>query len=63
MRDLTPGERRTAVVAIAAIAFFAKLWLALSTYGTNDVYTYERFGLWSQYLGADLYRIAPDLNH
>jgi hypothetical protein len=63
LRDLTPGERRTAVVAIAAIAFFAKLWLALSTYGTNDVYTYERFGLWSQYLGADLYRIAPDLNH
>jgi len=52
-----------AIIAIAAIAFFAKLWLALKTYGTNDVYTYERFGLWSQYLGAELYRIAPDLNH
>jgi hypothetical protein len=63
LRDLTPRERRTAVIAIAAIAFFAKLWLAFSTYGTNDVYTYERFGLWSRYLGADLYRIAPDLNH
>lgn len=52
-----------AIIAIAAIAFFAKLWLALQTYGTNDVYTYERFGLWSQYFGAELYKIAPDLNH
>lgn len=51
------------IIALAAIAFFAKLWLALKTYGTNDVYTYERFGLWSRYLGAELYRIAPDLNH
>jgi hypothetical protein len=57
-------QRRTAIfIALAAMAFFAKLWLALKTYGTNDVYTYERFGLWSQYLGAELYRIAPDLNH
>ena len=63
MRDLTPQQRRAIIIAVAAIAFFAKLWLALKTYGTNDVYTYERFGLWSQYLGAELYRIAPDLNH
>lgn len=47
----------------AAAAFAAKLALALKTYGTNDVYTYERFGLWSRYFGADLYTIAPDLNH
>jgi hypothetical protein len=46
-----------------AIAFLAKLLLALKTYGTNDVYTYERFALWSRYFGADLYKIAPDLNH
>ncbi len=51
------------IIALAAIAFLAKVWLALKTYGTNDVYTYERFGLWSRYLGAELYRIAPDLNH
>jgi hypothetical protein len=63
LRHLTPRKRRIAIVAIAAIAFFAKLWLALKTYGTNDVYTYERFGLWSQYLGAELYKVAADLNH
>jgi hypothetical protein len=61
--ELTPQQRRAIVIAVAAIAFLAKLWLALKTYGTNDVYTYERFGLWSQYLGAELYKIAPDLNH
>ncbi|HVY95128.1 MAG TPA: glycosyltransferase 87 family protein, partial [Bryobacteraceae bacterium] len=48
---------------MAAIAFFAKVVLALKTYGTNDVYTYERFGLWSQYFGAQVYSMAPDLNH
>lgn len=56
-------SRRAAIVLVAAIAFAAKLFLALRTYGTNDVYTYERFGLWSRYFGADLYGIAPDLNH
>jgi hypothetical protein len=50
-------QRRAIVIAVAAIAFLAKLWLALKTYGTNDVYTYERFGLWSQYLGAELYKL------
>lgn len=48
---------------MGAIAFAAKLLLALRTYGTNDVYTYERFALWSRYFGAELYKIAPDLNH
>ena len=56
-------NRRAAVVLAAAVAFAAKLLLALKTYGTNDVYTYERFALWSRYFGADLYTIAPDLNH
>jgi len=63
LRDLTPQERRAIIIAVAAIAFLAKVWLALRTYGTNDVYTYERFGLWSQYLGVELYKVAPDLNH
>jgi hypothetical protein len=57
------SHRAALVILVAAIAFVAKLLLALKTYGTNDVYTYERFGLWSRYFGADLYRIAPDLNH
>jgi hypothetical protein len=63
LRDLTPQQRRAILLFAAAVAFAVKLALALNTYGTNDVYTYERFGLWSRYLGAELYRIAPDLNH
>jgi hypothetical protein len=63
LRNLTPQRRRAAIVAVAALAFFAKVMLALETYGTNDVYAYERFGLWSRYLGVDLYNIAPDMNH
>ena len=61
--DTAWHRRRAAIIAVAAIAFVAKLLLALKTYGTNDVATYERFGLWSRYFGAELYRIAPDLNH
>lgn len=60
--DQAQRERRI-IFAVAAIAFLVKLFLAIKTYGTNDVYTYERFGLWSRYFGADLYNIAPDLNH
>lgn len=63
MPEVTPERRRAILIAAAAIAFIVKLVLALKTYGTNDVYTYERFGLWSRYLGAELYQIAPDLNH
>jgi hypothetical protein len=60
---LNEKQRYRAIATVAAIAFLAKLALALNTYGTNDVYTYERFGLWSRYFGAELYKIAPDLNH
>ena len=56
-------KRWITIALVAAIAFAAKLLLALRTYGTNDVYTYERFALWSRYFGAELYKIAPDLNH
>jgi hypothetical protein len=56
-------RRWVAIILVAAIAFTAKLVLSLRTYGTNDVYTYERFALWSRYFGAELYKIAPDLNH
>jgi len=56
-------KRRITIALVGAIAFAAKLLLALRTYGTNDVYTYERFALWSRYFGAELYKIAPDLNH
>ena len=66
MSNGTPEHARKrwiAIVLVGAIAFAAKLLLALKTYGTNDVYTYERFALWSRYFGAELYKIAPDLNH
>src|SRR3954465_12396068 len=56
-------KRRSVLFLLVALAFAAKLLLAIQTYGTNDVYTYERFGLWSRYFGAELYKIAPDLNH
>src|SRR5207253_1044700 len=56
-------KRCLVIFLVAAVAFIAKLLLAIKTYGTNDVYTYERFGLWSRYFGAELYKIAPDLNH
>ena len=57
------SRRRAIIVLAAAIAFAAKLFLALKTYGTNDVYSFERFAVWSRYFGADLYQIAPDFNH
>ena len=37
--------------------------LAVRTYGSNDVYAFERFSGWSSYLGAELYRAAWDFNH
>ncbi len=60
---MSPRNRRALIILAAAIAFAVKILLAFKTYGTNDVYTYERFGLWSRYFGVDLYGIAPDLNH
>lgn len=35
----------------------------MKTYGSNDVYAYERFFGWSHYLGAELYQAAWDFNH
>ena len=49
-----PSARLIAIVAF--LAFLLKMALALRTFGTNDVYNYERFMIWSQYLGADVYR-------
>jgi hypothetical protein len=48
---------------VGGVALVLKLLLALLTYGTNDVYAFERFAVWSGYLGAGLYRAAPDFNH
>lgn len=58
-----PDSWKAAIVSAAAIAFVFKILLAMNTYGTNDVYAWERFALWGRYLGADLYRAAWDFNH
>ena len=59
------AERRfeRVLAAVAAVALAGKLWLALSTYGTNDVYAFERFATWGRYLGSGLYVHDSDFNH
>lgn len=51
------------IAAAAAIAFVIKLTLALKTFGTNDVYAYQQFAIWSKFLGVELYRYDPYFNH
>jgi len=52
-----------AVVLAAAIALGCKILLALKTYGTNDVYSFEQTLEWWRYFGADLYRATPGANN
>jgi tetratricopeptide (TPR) repeat protein len=54
---------RIAIPAAAAISFLCKLLLALHTYGTNDVYAWERFAHWSARFGSGLYSVDPAFNH
>jgi tetratricopeptide (TPR) repeat protein len=54
---------RLAIAGVALLAFFIKILLALKTYGTNDVYVYDHFSVWSRYLGVFLYRADPQFNH
>jgi hypothetical protein len=57
------GRARMAVAVVASLALLAKLVLALKTYGTNDVYVYDAFSVWSRYYGVSLYRIDSQFNH
>jgi tetratricopeptide (TPR) repeat protein len=59
---MTP-RARTALAGVTALALLIKLLLALKTYGTNDVYVYEEFSVWTRYLGVSLYRLDPQFNH
>jgi len=61
LASLGPSGR--VVAAVGGLALLGKLLLALNTYGTNDVYAYERFLVWSRYLGVALYPAAWDFNH
>ncbi len=58
-----PSRARTALAAVASLALLLKILLALKTYGTNDVYVYGHFSVWSRYLGVLLYRVDPQFNH
>ena len=56
-------KQRNLIIFCALAAFALKLLLALRTYGTNDVYAYQAFAVWSHFFGADLYRVEPAFNH
>lgn len=63
MNPALPRRWKAAILSAAALAFFSKILLALNTWGTNDVYTWERFARWSALFGSRLYRIDPAFNH
>jgi hypothetical protein len=61
--EALPRRWKAAIVSAAALAFLCKILLALTTYGTNDVYAWERFARWSALFGSRLYTIDPAFNH
>ncbi len=63
MTPALPRRWRIAIVSAAAFAFIVKILLALDTYGTNDVYAWERFAHWSALFGSGLYSIDLAFNH
>ncbi|HEY1760480.1 MAG TPA: glycosyltransferase family 39 protein [Bryobacteraceae bacterium] len=54
---------RVLLAGVASLALLSKILLALKTYGTNDVYVYDQFSVWSRYLGVSLYRMDSTFNH
>jgi len=63
MNPALPRRWQIAILGAAAFAFLCKLLLALNTFGTNDVYAWERFAHWSALFGSRLYTIDPAFNH
>jgi Glycosyltransferase family 87/Tetratricopeptide repeat len=61
--EALPRGWKAAIVAAATVAFIFKIFLALTTYGTNDVYAWERFARWSALFGSRLYTIDAAFNH
>jgi hypothetical protein len=55
--------RATTLAGVASLALLIKILLALKTYGTNDVYVYDQFSVWSRYLGVSLYTADSQFNH
>ena len=58
-----PRRWKIAILSGAALAFLCKIFLALDTYGTNDVYAWERFAHWSGLFGSRLYSLDAAFNH
>jgi hypothetical protein len=58
-----PRPWKIAILLAAGMAFLCKILLALTTYGTNDVYAWERFAHWSALFGEGLYRADAAFNH
>ncbi|HVV47538.1 MAG TPA: glycosyltransferase 87 family protein [Bryobacteraceae bacterium] len=63
MNPALPRRWQIAIWSAAAFSFLCKLLLALNTFGTNDVYAWERFAHWSGLFGSRLYAIDPAFNH
>jgi tetratricopeptide (TPR) repeat protein len=63
MNPALPRRWKIAILSGAAIAFLLKILLAFKTFGTNDVYAWERFAHWSAIFGSQLYRIDAAFNH
>src|SRR6185437_5554585 len=63
MNPALPRRWRIAILGAAGLSFLCKIALALNTFGTNDVYAWERFAHWSGLFGSRLYAIDPAFNH
>jgi tetratricopeptide (TPR) repeat protein len=63
MDSALPRRWQIAISGAAAVSFLVKIALALNTFGTNDVYAWERFAHWSGLFGSRLYAIDPAFNH
>ena len=61
--EALPPRWRVAIASAASLAFVCKIVLALTTYGTNDVYAWERFARWSALFGSGLYSMDAAFNH
>src|SRR5580658_7720997 len=49
---------RLAIFCAAAAALIVKFELAIHTYGTNDAYWQEQYGVWAGQLGGHVYDFA-----
>lgn len=61
--EALPRRWKVTILSAAACAFLCKIVLALTTYGTNDVYAWERFARWSGLFGSSLYNMDAAFNH